>query len=63
MSAPISIRIDKDGNVHFDVHGVEGPSCEKLTEALVRATGSEVDKTLTEEYALERPDYIQNFDE
>jgi len=63
MSAPISIRIDKDGNVHFDVHGVSGPPCEKLTEALVRATGQEAEKTLNEEYALERPDYIQNFNE
>lgn len=63
MAAPISIRIDKSGNVHFEVHGVEGPSCEKLTEALIRATGQEADKEYSEEYALERPDYVQNFDE
>lgn len=63
MAAPISIRIDKDGNVHFEVHGVEGPSCEKLTEALVRATGDEVDKEYNEDYVLELPDYIEQFEE
>jgi len=63
MSAPISIRIDDDGNVHFEVHGVEGPSCEKLTEALIRATGDEVDKEYNEDYVLELPDYAQQFEE
>lgn len=63
MSAPVSIRIDHDGNVHFEVHGVEGASCEKLTEALVRATGDETDTEYNEEYTQVLPDYIEQHEE
>lgn len=63
MAAGIKIRIDKQGNVHFDVHGVQGPSCEKLTEALIRATGDEVDKEWNSDYVLELPDYLEQFEE
>ena len=63
MAAPIKIRIDKDGNVLFEVHGIEGPSCEKMTEALIRATGDEVDKEYTSEYTLDLPDYVEQFEE
>lgn len=63
MSAKVKIRIDESGDCHFEVNGVEGPSCEKLTEALVRATGDEVDKEYNEDYVLELPDYIEQFEE
>lgn len=63
MSAEISIKIDESGDITFEVHGVEGPSCEKLTEALVRAAGDEIDKEYTSEFELELPDFIEQFEE
>ena len=63
MAASIKIRIDKKGNVHFEVHGIEGTNCEKLTEALIRAAGDVTDKEFTEEYEQILPDYIQSFEE
>lgn len=59
MSAQIKIRIDSMGETTFEVHGMEGEACEKLTEALVRATGDEVDKEYTEEWSMQLPDYIE----
>ena len=56
MAKSVEIRIDKDGNCHFEVFGVEGPSCEELTDALVRATGETTQK---EEFVLENPDVVE----
>ena len=59
MSKKVQIRIDQDGNVHFEVSGVEGPSCEELTEALVRSAGEVDEVTQKEEYVLENPDLVE----
>lgn len=60
--AKIKIRIDQQGNTHFEVEGVEGPSCEQVTEALVRAMGGADEFTEKEEYVQELPDYIENME-
>lgn len=59
MAKKIDIRIDKDGNVHFEVSGVEGPSCEELTEALVRSAGDVEETEQREGYILENPDVVE----
>ena len=51
----IKIRVDKEGDVHFEVEGVEGPSCEKLTEALARSAGEETEKRRQNGGATDRP--------
>jgi len=63
MSSPkISIRIDTDGNVHFDVIGAPGQSCTSLTELLTRDLGDIEEQQFTEEYNQELPDYIKSFE-
>ena len=58
-AAKISIRIDADGNAHFDVAGVAGTSCESLTDLLVRGLGDIEEQHYTEEYCQELPDYVE----
>ena len=62
MAAKIKIRIEKNGTVHFDVSGVEGTSCETLTEAITRSLGDVEQTDYKEEYVQENPDYIHNLD-
>jgi hypothetical protein len=62
MAKTVQIRIDKDGNCHFEVSGVEGPSCEELTDALVRSAGEVDEVTLKEEHVLENPDLVEVWD-
>jgi hypothetical protein len=62
MGPVIKVRIDKEGNTHFEVDGVEGTSCEKLTEALIRSVGDEIETEYKEEYIQELPDYIENLE-
>ena len=59
MAAKINIRIDADGNAHFDVTGAPGTSCESLTELLVRGLGEVDEQRFTEEYCQELPDYLE----
>lgn len=61
--AKVSCRIDQDGNVHFEVNGVEGASCETLTEGLVRAMGEADGTQFKEEYVQTLPDYISAHEE
>jgi len=63
MAAELKIKIDKKGNVTFDVNGMEGTTCEQLTEALVRSMGGEAETTHKEEYILHNPDLIFNHEE
>lgn len=60
MAGSVKIRIDSDGNTHIDVAGMEGTSCETLTEALVRGMGDDAETTYKSEYVSEQelPDYI-----
>lgn len=63
MPAKLKIRLDEDGNQHIDVNGVEGSSCETITEALIRSMDGEAETTYKEEYVQELPDYINTFEE
>lgn len=38
----LDVRIDPDGSVHVEVHGVSGPGCEALTAELEAALGGQV---------------------
>lgn len=60
MPAKLKIRLDEDGNTHIDVAGVEGTSCETITEALVRGMGDDAETTYKSEYVTEQelPQYI-----
>jgi len=58
MATQIKIKIDKEGNTRFEVEGVEGSSCEKVTEALVRAMGGADEFEEKEAYTQELPDYV-----
>lgn len=62
MAAQIKIIIKSNGDTTFDVSGVEGATCETLTEALIRATGEIKEKTYKEEYAREstEPVYLED---
>ena len=55
----VKIRIDADGNLHVDVAGVPGATCENLTAALVASIGEVEQRCYTEEYNQELPDYIE----
>jgi hypothetical protein len=56
--ANVKARIDKQGNLHVEVNGVEGASCTALTDALVHAVGDVETQELKEEYVEVLPDYI-----
>jgi hypothetical protein len=60
MPVQLKIRITTTGEISFDVSGVEGPTCEQLTDALVRASGEVKSKEYKEEYTLVQPDYLEN---
>ena len=38
----IEITIDVEGQVHLEVHGVQGTACLELTEALETGLGSQI---------------------
>lgn len=62
MAAEITIRIDTDGNAHVEVNGVEGPSCEGITDQLIRALGEVDERVEKEEYVQELPDMIDTYE-
>lgn len=42
MAGRILFRIDRNGDVHMDVQGVEDASCAQLTAAFEEALGGEI---------------------
>ena len=63
MAVNIKVRIDTEGDTHLDVNGAEGPTCETLTEALMRGMGDDIETTHKDEYVLENPDLLFNNEE
>lgn len=59
----INAKIDRDGNISFEVNGVSGSSCEDLTSQLIQAIGEVEEKHYTEEYEQELPDRIDVYEE
>ena len=57
--AEVKCRIDADGNLHVDVAGVPGATCENLTAALVQSIGEVEQKCYTEEFNQDLPDYVE----
>lgn len=55
----VKCRIDADGNLHVDVAGVPGATCENLTASLVASIGEVEQRCYTEEYTQELPDYVE----
>jgi len=53
MSREITFRIDKAGNTHIDVQGVEDASCEEITRAFEEALGTKVEVQRKPEYYVE----------
>jgi hypothetical protein len=59
----IKIRIDNDNKVHFNVEGVEGATCENLTDAMIKGLGEAEETCHTEAYDIEeKPDYVEEFE-
>lgn len=56
MTGQIHFRIDKDGNVHMDVEGVQDASCEQLTRAFEDALGGDIDEV------QRKPEYYVELD-
>lgn len=46
----LDISIGKDGKVSVKVHGVSGPECLRLTDAIAKIIGHEESRSLTSEY-------------
>ena len=59
MSAKIKIRIDSEGQAHFDVEGGSGIDCESLTRAFEEALGSKINTQYKPEYFCELEDLEQ----
>lgn len=62
MSNEIKIVIKTDGTFTVEVNGVEGSSCETITEALIRNSGEVEQVEYKDEYVQEIPDYIESFE-
>lgn len=58
MGAGFTVRIDSDGNTHIDVSGVQGATCENLTQLLIQQLGEVEQKCYTEEFHQEEPDWL-----
>lgn len=50
MSAKIKVRIDKQGQVHIDVDGVTGTSCQDLTRLFEEKLGLDKEVQLKPDY-------------
>lgn len=59
MAGEILIRIDKNGEVHLDVEGVNDASCEQLTQAFEKELGTVEDVQHKPEFYVELDDIHQ----
>lgn len=52
----VQVIIEKDGRVRIEVHGVQGPACLDITQALEQALGGEIEaREMTPEALDEQP--------
>lgn len=59
MSVKVEIRIDKEGQAHFDVIGGSGADCTELTRAFEEALGTKISTQHKPEYFLDLEDLEQ----
>lgn len=62
MSNEVKIVIKTDGTFTIEVNGIQGTSCETLTEALIRNSGEIEERVFTEEYSQDLPEWIESFE-
>ena len=60
MVKKYKVKIDKEGNVTFDVINVTGSSCEQLTENLENMLGDTVQREYKESYYQEETELNQD---
>lgn len=59
----IKIVIKKDGTFTMKVNGIQGESCESLTDLLIQNTGEVEERVYTNDYwDNEMPDYIETIE-
>lgn len=61
MAANVEIKIDKKGNVTFEVNGCTGTVCEDITKVLTAQLGDIESQQLKAEYS-ENPDRLDVFE-